>query len=49
MCSGGSFYSQRCLKGQGVDVDHGVLRVSFVHYTSQSDVTRLIGALDEII
>jgi len=49
MCSGGSFYSQRCLKGQGVDVDHGVLRVSFVHYTNQSDVARLIGALDEII
>lgn len=49
MCSGGSFYSQRCLSGQGGDVDHGVLRVSFVHYTSRADIDKLITALDEVI
>jgi len=49
MCSGGSFYSQRVLEGQNLDVNHGVLRASFVHYTSREDVERLIHALDEVV
>src|SRR5262245_26620756 len=49
MCWGGGFYANRCLEAQGVDPDHGALRVSFVHYTSPDDVTRLIGALDELL
>jgi selenocysteine lyase/cysteine desulfurase len=49
MTSGGHFYGVRCLAGQGVDTKHGALRVSFVHYTSKDEVTKLIRALDEVL
>lgn len=49
MCSGGGFYGVRCLAAQGVDPDHGALRVSFVHYTHPGEVKRLIAALDEAL
>jgi len=47
MCDGGDFYAVRPLAAMGVDPAHGVLRVSFVHYTSERDIERLIRALDE--
>jgi selenocysteine lyase/cysteine desulfurase len=46
MAGGGSFYANRALQGQGIDPNHGVLRLSFVHYTSQADLDRLLSALD---
>ncbi len=49
MAGGGDFYGVRCLEAQGVDPGHGVLRVSFVHYTSADEVTALITARDRII
>jgi selenocysteine lyase/cysteine desulfurase len=49
MCSGGGFYGVRCLAAQGVDPDHGALRVSFVHYTHPDEVQKLIAALDETL
>jgi len=49
MAGGGDFYGVRCLKGLGIDPDHGVLRVSFVHYTSQAEVDKLIKALDHVL
>jgi selenocysteine lyase/cysteine desulfurase len=49
MAGGGSFYGVRCLEAQGVDPDHGALRVSFVHYTSPDEISKLIRALDEIL
>jgi selenocysteine lyase/cysteine desulfurase len=49
MASGGNFYGVRCLEGLGIDPDHGVLRTSFVHYTSPDEVTKLIEALDEVL
>ena len=49
MAGGGNFYGVRCLKAQGVDPDHGALRVSFVHYTSEDEVTKLIRCLDEVL
>ena len=49
MAGGGDFYGVRCLEGLGIDPDHGVLRLSFVHYTRTEDVTQLIGALDEVL
>lgn len=49
MTSGGDFYGVRCLEAQGVNPAHGALRVSFVHYTSQDEVAKLIGALDELL
>ncbi|SMR71698.1 Selenocysteine lyase/Cysteine desulfurase [Aliiroseovarius halocynthiae] len=49
MAGGGDFYAVRALSAQGVDPDHGVLRVSFTHYTSAEEVTKLIDALDQVL
>ena len=43
---GGHFYAYRLLEGLGIDPAHGVLRMSFVHYTTPEDIFRLIAALD---
>ncbi len=49
MVGSGDFYAVRPLRAMGVDPTQGVLRMSFVHYTSESDVERLIQALDQIL
>ena len=49
MAGGGDFYAVRPLKALGVDPERGVLRLSFVHYTSPGDVDRLIRALDHVL
>ncbi len=49
MAGGGDFYAVRALAAQGVDPAHGVLRVSFTHYTSEAEVSKLIAALDQIL
>ena len=46
MAGGGDFYAVRALNAMGVDPDKGVLRMSFLHYTTQEEVDRLIAALD---
>ena len=48
-CWGGDFYARRAIEALGIDPGHGVLRLSFVHYTSEHDVTRLIEALDRVL
>jgi selenocysteine lyase/cysteine desulfurase len=49
MAGGGDFYAVRPLRAMGVDADKGVLRLSFVHYTSRAEVDRLIEALDHVL
>ena len=49
MAGGGDFYAQRPLGAMEVDVEKGVLRLSFVHYTGAADIDRLIGALDHVL
>ncbi|MFC7704123.1 aminotransferase class V-fold PLP-dependent enzyme [Plastorhodobacter daqingensis] len=49
MCGGGDFYAQRPLQALGIDPARGVLRLSFVHYTEEEEVDRLIAALDEVL
>ena len=49
MAGGGCFYSDRCVAAQGVETDHGVLRVSFLHYTAPAEITRLIEALERVL
>lgn len=49
MAGGGDFYAVRALKAQGADPDHGVLRLSFVHYTTKAEVDQLISALDRVL
>jgi len=46
MAGGGNFYAWRLLKALGIDPNHGVLRLSFVHYTTPEEISRLIQALD---
>ncbi len=49
MAGGGHFYAVRLLEALGIDPEHGVLRLSFVHYTHEDEVARLIGALDAVL
>ncbi|MEM6973947.1 MAG: aminotransferase class V-fold PLP-dependent enzyme [Pseudomonadota bacterium] len=46
---GGSFYADRVLAACGVEPDHGVLRLSFLHYTSEGEIDRTIAALDAVL
>ncbi len=46
MAGGGDFYAVRALKACGVDPEKGVLRLSFVHYTSEGEVAQLMEALE---
>jgi selenocysteine lyase/cysteine desulfurase len=46
MAGGGHFYAYRLLEAVGIAPTHGVLRLSFVHYTTPEEITRLIAALD---
>jgi selenocysteine lyase/cysteine desulfurase len=49
MAGGGDFYARRLVEALGVDADHGVLRLSFLHYTSPAEIDQLIGALDRVL
>ncbi|RBI85805.1 nitrogen fixation protein NifS [Rhodosalinus halophilus] len=46
MAGGGDFYAHRPLGAMGIDPAHGVLRLSFVHYTTAGEVERAIAAMD---
>ncbi|ETX26771.1 aminotransferase class V-fold PLP-dependent enzyme [Roseivivax isoporae] len=43
------FYAVRPLKAMGIDPARGVLRLSFVHYTSEDEVRTLVSALEDAI
>ena len=47
--SSGHYYAARMLDGVGIDPDRGVVRLSFVHYTSRADVERAVEALDTVL
>lgn len=49
MAGGGDFYAGRALQAMGVDMDRGVLRLSFTHYTSKSEMDQLLDALDTVL
>ena len=49
MCGHGHFYAARLLDAMGIGADNGVLRLSFVHYTSDADVERAIDALERCL
>ncbi|VVT29381.1 MULTISPECIES: aminotransferase class V-fold PLP-dependent enzyme [unclassified Roseovarius] len=49
MAGGGDFYAVRPLTAMGVDPERGVLRLSFVHYTTRAEVDKLLTALDDIL
>jgi cysteine desulfurase family protein (TIGR01976 family) len=45
----GNFYACRLLQAMGIDNADGVVRASFVHYTSPAEVDRLIAALEQLL
>ena len=49
LAGGDDFYAVRLLEALGVDMKHGALRISFVHYTKQEEVKAVIQALDEVL
>ena len=46
--SSGHYYAARVLDALGIDPDRGVVRLSFVHYTSPDDVARAVDALGDV-
>lgn len=49
MAGAGHFYAYRLLEALGLDPERGVLRLSFVHYTSPAEVDSLMKALDAVL
>lgn len=49
MASSGHFYARRLIEAADLDAETGVVRVSFVHYTTMEDVLALGSALEEIL
>ncbi|MEM6482121.1 MAG: aminotransferase class V-fold PLP-dependent enzyme [Pseudomonadota bacterium] len=49
MTDGGDFYGSRPLQAMGIDLDKGVLRLSFVHYTTRAEIDKLLVALDKYL
>lgn len=49
LAAAGHFYAVRLLEALGLDPARGVLRLSFLHYTSREDIQRLIAALDRAL
>jgi cysteine desulfurase family protein (TIGR01976 family) len=49
MAGGGHFYAVRPLRALGIDPEHGVLRLSFVHYTHPAEIEQAIAALDAVL
>ncbi|MGB0958659.1 MAG: aminotransferase class V-fold PLP-dependent enzyme [Halocynthiibacter sp.] len=49
MASATNFYAIRALEAMGLDPQDGVLRLSFVHYTSQDEVSKLLQALEDVL
>ena len=49
MAGGGDFYAGRALEAMGVDMDKGVLRLSFTHYTTRAEIDQLLNALDDVL
>jgi cysteine desulfurase family protein (TIGR01976 family) len=45
----GNFYAYRLVQALGLDPDDGVVRASFVHYTSQAEMDRLLAGLASVI
>jgi cysteine desulfurase family protein (TIGR01976 family) len=49
MCGHGHFYAARLIEALGLDLETGVVRVSFVHYTGGEDVQQLLEALERVL
>ena len=46
---GADFYARRLIEAVGVDPEIGVARISLVHYNTDTDVDRILTALDDAL
>lgn len=49
ICGASHFYAVRLLQAMGLNPDEGALRLSFVHYTNEAEMTQLLHALDAVL
>ena len=49
MVGAGDFYAPRLLEGIGIAPESGVLRMSFLYYTTEEEINRLTEALDQAL
>lgn len=49
MAGFGHFYAYRAVEAMGESTDLGLLRLSFVHYTTEAEVQQLLTALDKVL
>lgn len=49
MTAAGHFYAYRVLESLGIDPESGVVRLSFVHYTTESEIEMAIAALQDVL
>ena len=49
MAGAGDFYAVRVLEGVGISPADGVVRLSFVHYTSRDEIDQTLKALDAVL
>ena len=49
MAGAGDFYAVRLIEAMEQPADPGVVRISFVHYTSPAEITQTIEALDKVL
>lgn len=49
MAAAGHFYAVRLLEALGIDPARGVLRLSFLHYTTAAEIRQLIEALERVL
>ena len=49
MVGAGNFYAPRLLEEMRISPEDGVLRMSFIHYTTRGEIKRLVDALDRAL
>ena len=49
MAGCGDFYGVRVLEAMGIDAADGVLRLSFTHYATKSEIDKLLNALSDVL
>ena len=49
MAGSGHFYAYRAVEAMQESTDLGLLRLSFVHYTTEAEVQQLLTALDTVL
>lgn len=49
MAGSGHFYARRLIEALGIDPDRGVVRLSFVHYTTPEEIRRVGDALEDLL